>query len=178
MLYPLYFLNRLINKITKNRILSIIMVLFSFCLMFVKFDEFISNLLTEYGGRFSYYSTWGAEAYLKYDLSWQMILVLISKLLLSIWIIYNKKKFIKSKEQIIIFNLFYLSLLLLFPLSPMLIFRRLLYPINILEIFVYSFFVMHMKKAKLVLIIFSILYFLANLYSGFSQPLPYHLRIF
>lgn len=182
LLYPFYFIPFIFLKIINNRISRNIILFISFVLMFVKFDTFIIDILAEYGRYYSYYAVWGAENYLDYDLSWQMALVMIAKLVLSFWIINNKEKFVNNRQHEVLFCIYFIGVILTFPLYPMLIFRRLLYPINIVEIIVYSLFIQQRQDrlalTKIIFIVYSIIFYFAHLLSGFSSPLPYDIRLF
>ncbi|MRG85071.1 EpsG family protein [Salinibacillus xinjiangensis] len=173
-LYPVYFIPRLFKKVINNRSYRNIALLLSFGLMFVRFDELITSILLKFGGRFSYYAKWGAEKYLEYDLSWKMLIVLIVKLIITLWIVNNKEKFIKTKKQEVLFTIYFFGMVLTFILYPMLIFRRLLMYINIVEIVIYALFIQKQSKhGKMILISWALMYYFAHLLSGFSDPLPY-----
>jgi EpsG family len=178
--YPIYFIYNILSKLTNAPIKRNLLLIVSFMLMFVKFDQIVIDLLATYGDKwnYSYYATWGADEYLKYDLSWKMLLVLLGKFILILWIINNKQAFIKNKQQEVLFNLFFIGVILTFPLYPMLIFRRLLFYINIIEILIYPLFIQRKKHAKIIFIIYSLIFYFANLLEGFSSPLPYSIRGF
>ncbi|WP_430074640.1 EpsG family protein [Priestia aryabhattai] len=178
--YPLYFLCKMSNKVIHMPKIRNALLIISFALMFVRFDGLIQNLVLKYASDYTYvyYATWGADSYIAYDLSWQMMLVLVSKFILSLWIINNINVFTNTRTQKVIFNIFFIGLILTFPLYPMLIFRRFLFYINIFEIIVYAIFAHANKRAFFLFVIYAIIFFIVNLLSGFSAPLPYTIRIF
>lgn len=178
--YPLYFLYKSLNPFIRNAKYMNIILIVSFLLMFVKFDKVIEGLILKYGESFNYtyYATWGADSYLKYDLSWQLLVVLITKFILSLWIVNNKQKFIYNKRDEVLFSIFFIGLVLTFPLYPMLIFRRLLFYINIIEVIIYAMFAKEKSINFYVFVIYSIIFYIVNLLAGFATPLPYTIRIF
>ncbi|WP_319204524.1 EpsG family protein [uncultured Ilyobacter sp.] len=171
--YPIYFLSKL--KI-KRRIKMYILTL-SFLLMFVKFDKIVIEILKKIGGRFAYYATWGVEKYLKYDLSWEIVSVLFLKFLMIFWLTKNLRDSILNKNEKTLYNIYFLTSCISFVLYPMLIFRRLLFYTNILEIIILPLFYNGSVKKRVVLISYALFYYFAHLLSGFSNPLPYILNV-
>ncbi|EMJ6443316.1 MULTISPECIES: EpsG family protein [Bacillus] len=176
--YPMYFLHNLVTRYINTNTKRVTLLVISFSLMFVRFDELIIKIISKvFGNQYSYYTEWASSQYLEYSLSWKMAVLLIVKLLLSIWLVSNKEKFIHLKKHEVIFGIYYISLILTFPLYPMLIFRRLLFYISITEIIIFALFIQKNPKAKIVFILFALSYYFANLLLGYSTPLPYEIRL-
>jgi len=177
--YPLYFIINFLVKLTKNKNLMYVLLMISFLLMFVRFDTIITNIIVGLKiEAYQYYVTWGAQSYLQYELSWKLFVVLLIKLILSYWIIKEKDSLINNKKDEKLFAIFFFGLLLTFPLYPMLIFRRLLFYINIIEVIIYANFVKTTKMRIFIFILYAVIFYFINLLSGFATPLPFKLRFF
>jgi hypothetical protein len=176
-LYPLYFLKGILYKIFNHSKKTVILLILSFLLMFVKFDKVIIDLIMMFGGRYSYYAIWASDKYLKYELSPEVMVLLFVKLMLTVWMVINRRKFINNRYSRVVYGIFIVGALLTYPLYPMLIFRRLLFYINITEIFIFTLFALKDREARIILIIYSISLFFVNLIYGFSNPLPVNFRL-
>lgn len=173
--YPVYMIPKLFQLInTTQKRLFVLTVAFLF--IFVKVDQWVIQLLLQLPS-YEVYALYLSEQYLTYDLSWKMLVILVVKFFIYCWLILKKADYIHSKEQEVIFQLFFLAAILTFPLYPMLLFRRLLFYVTILEVLIFAYFAATNTRAKWVLVSFALVYYAAHLLSGFDTPLPYNINV-
>ncbi|MER2105655.1 MAG: EpsG family protein [Solibacillus sp.] len=180
---PLYFLYPILKKLMERKLIVYCLIAASYILMHINFDNVIESFLLSFNNNSGDVNSYGVyldyyfDDYVKYELSFNLWTVLTVKMLISLYIIYNSKKYMDNLDFKNLYSVYIFGVMLVLTFSPMLIFRRLIYYVSIFEILVFAIFAVKDSTFRVLIIIFALFYFGVNLLFGFSTPMPYRINL-